>query len=316
VIAFAAAALAGALALAPAAHAQPAKTYRVGVLTVGEPSQLRAALRELGYVEGRNLVLDVRVSSGRPDDLDPLARDLVRSKSDVIVAGYPGAALAAKRATSTVPIVMMNTPDPVQLGLVQSLARPGGNITGTTSLSVDLSVKQLELLKQALPRAKNVAVLTNPDNPWHPLVVNGLRGDALGLRLSMLELRDPSQFEAAFRRLASERVDAMVVLADPMLQAPANRARLVELALTHRLPSIGGLRGWAEAGGMMSYWADDADLNRRVASYVDRILRGAPPSALPVEQPKEYELVVNETTVKALGLALPQALLLRATVIR
>jgi putative ABC transport system substrate-binding protein len=315
-ISIAASALAGALALAPAAHAQPAKTYRVGVLAVGDPLHLRNALRDLGYVEGRNLTLDVRISSGAPGVVDTLARDLVRSKVDVIVAAYPGATLAAKRATSTIPIVMMNTPDPVQLGLVQSLARPGGNITGTTTLSVDASLKQLELLKQALPDAKRVAVLANPDNPWHPLVLNGLRGAPAGVRVAMVELRDPSQFDAAFRRIAAEGSDAILVLADPMLQSPGNRARLVELALAHRLPSMGGLRGWAEAGGTMSYWADDADLNRRVASYIDRILKGAPPATLPVEQPKEFELVVNENTVKALGLTLPQAVLLRATAIR
>jgi len=305
-----------ALVLPDTVHAQPAtKVFRVGVLTSGTTTRLRDALRELGYIEGRNLVLDVRDTTGTRDRVDAFAAELARANADVIVATYPAAVLAAKRATSTIPIVMVNTPDPVQLGVVTSLARPTGNVTGTTSLSVEVSVKQFEILKEALPRVSRIALLWNPDSPWHPLVVRALRSAKFGAEVHMLEVRDPSQFEAAFEAIAAARDEALVVLADPMLHAPANRKRLVELALRNRLPSMGGLRGWAEAGGMMSYWADEAELNRRVAGYVDRILKGARPGDLPIEQPNVYELVVNQTTAKSLAVTLPPALMRWATVI-
>ena len=306
----------GVFAVLPVAAIQhSAKTHRIGVLATGTAEELREALREVGYIEGRNVILDVRPSEGRSERLDGLARDLAHSNVDVIVAMYPAAVFAAKRATATVPIVMVNTPDPVQLGLVASLGRPGRNITGTTSLSVDLSIKQLELLKEAVPRASRIAVMWNPDNPWHPITVKGLqeRGRSLGVQLQMVPVRDPNEFDAVFRTMMGDRGRAVLVLADPMTFV--HRRRLADLAVRHRLPVMGGLREYAEAGSLMSYWADQRELVRKAASYVDRILKGARPDDLPIEQPTRYELVVNLNTARTLGLTLPPSLVLRATVI-
>ena len=241
-----------------------------------------------------------------------LASDLVRLKVDVIVAPNPAAILSVKRATATIPIVMMNTPDPVQLGLVASLARPGGNITGVTTLTVDLSVKQLELVKEAVPRTTRVALLWNPDNPWHPVAVKRLQvtSGSLGLKLQVIEVRGPDVFDRAFQAMTAERAQAVLVLADPMTYA--HRRRLADLAITRRLPMMGGLREYAVAGSLMSYWADRTDLYRRVASYVDRILKGARPGDLPIEQPTKFEFVINLATAKALGITIPQSVLLRA----
>ncbi len=308
-----------ALSLLPVSFAaemqQSAKTYRIGLLTAGAAETLRQSLRELGYIDGRNVVLEIRETEGRAERLDDLASELARLKVDVIVATYPAAVFSAKRATATIPIVMVNTPDPVQLGLVASLARPGGNITGLTTLSVDLSVKQLELLKEAVPRASRIAVLWNPDNPWHPVTVKGLRegGRSLGVQLQTLQVRGPSEFDNAFQAMTRERARAVLVLADPMTFV--HRTRLANLAVKHRLPLMGGPRGYTEAGGLMSYWADGTELSRRAASYVDRILKGARPDDLPIEQPTKYELVVNLKTAKALALTIPPSLLLLATVI-
>ena len=306
------------LLLAPdVAAQQAAKTFRIGILSVGDPVRIRDALRDLGYVEGRNVVYETRDTGGDAAREEPNASELVRAGVDVIVAAYPGAVFAAKRATSTIPIVMVNTPDPVQLGIVSSLASPGGNITGTTSLSVDLTVKQLEILKEAVPSAARVAVLWNPDNPWHPLVVRELsnaKGIA-GVDVRLLPLQRPLDIDGAFDTMTRERIHAVVVPADPMFHAPANRGRIVQALLARRLPSIGGLRGFAEVGGMMSYWADASDHYQRVASYVDRILKGANPGRLPIEQPTKYELVINARTAAALGRTIPQALLLRATLV-
>jgi putative tryptophan/tyrosine transport system substrate-binding protein len=275
---------------------------------------LRQGLRDLGYIEGRNVILEIRDTEGKPERANDLASQLVRLKVDVIVATNPAAVLGAKRATATIPIVMMHTPDPVQLGLVSSLARPGGNITGTTTLSVDLSIKQLELLKEALPRASRIALLSNPDNPWHPLVVKGLRGEhrLSGVQLQILEVRGPHDFDNAFQAMARERAQGVLLLADPMTFT--HRSRLTNLAVKHRLPLMGGPRGYTEAGGLMSYWADEAELGQRAASYVDKILKGANPDSLPIEQPTKYDLVVNLKTARALNLTIPPSLLLRATV--
>jgi putative tryptophan/tyrosine transport system substrate-binding protein len=290
--------------------------YRVGILTSGAGSleTLRQGLRDLGYIEGRNVILEIRDTEGKPERANHLASQLVRLKVDVIVATNPAAVLGAKRATATIPIVMMHTPDPVQLGLVSSLARPGGNITGTTTLSVDLSIKQLELLKEALPRASRIALLANPDNPWHPLVVKGLRGEhrLSGVQLQILEVRGPHDFDNAFQAMARERAQGVLLLADPMTFT--HRSRLTNLAVKHRLPLMGGPRGYTEAGGLMSYWADEAELGQRAASYVDKILKGANPDSLPIEQPTKYDLVVNLKTARALNLTIPPSLLLRATV--
>ena len=293
------------------------KLHRIGVLTSGDRTwRLQEGLRDLGYIEGRDVSFEYRNTEGKPERLDELAQDLVRQKVEVIVAAYPAAVLAAKRATTTIPIVMVNTPDPVDLGIVASLARPGGNVTGTTSLTLDVSMKQLELLREAIPGASRIAVLWNPDNPWHPLAVQGLRKNRLsGVQLQILTVQRPQEFDAAFATMTKERADAVLILADPMMYAPTNRGRLADLALRHRLPSMGGLRSYADAGGMMSYWADETELYKRVANYVDRILKGANPDRLPIEQPTKYELLINGKTAKALGQAIPSSLLFRATVL-
>jgi putative ABC transport system substrate-binding protein len=285
---------------------------RIGILTVEFRESFRESLRELGYIDGRNVVLEIRNTQGRAERVDDLAAELVRLKVDVIVAAYPAAVFSARRATRTIPIVMVNTPDPVALGLVESLSRPGGNITGMTSLSVDVSVKQLELLTEAVPGASRIAMLVNPDNPWHPLVVKSLTREArpLGVQLRILEVRGPGDFDAAFQAMIGQRAGALLVLADPMTFA--HRSRLADLAARHRVPLMGGLAGYAQAGGLMSYWADEAELFRRVATYVDRILRGASPGGLPIEQPTRFTLLVNLKTARAIGLAVPQSLLARA----
>jgi putative ABC transport system substrate-binding protein len=305
---------AGALWVAPmVSQAQRGtKPYRIGFLTVDPDELLQQSLRELGYVEGRDMVLEIRDTKGSSERADDLALDLVRLKVDVIVATFPAAVLSAKRATATIPIVMVNTPDPVQLGLVASLARPGGNITGLTTLTVDVSIKQLQLLKEAVPRASRVALLWNPDNPWHPVAVKALQtsSGSQEFQLQVLKVRGPDTFDGAFHAMAAERAQGVLVLADPMMFA--HRQRLADLAIKHRLPMMSNVRKYAEAGSLMSYWADRADLSRRAASYVDRILKGAKPGDLPIEQPTKFELVINLKTAKTLGLTIPQSLLLRA----
>ena len=296
-----------------AAGAQQAgKLVRIGSLGTATPDALRQSLREAGYVEGPNLVIEWRDAGGKPERFDALAAELVRLKVDVIVAANPAATLAAKRATASIPIVMVNTPDPVQLGLVASLGRPGGNITGTTTLSADVSVKQLELLKEAVPRAMRIAILGNPTNPWHPLAVKGAEAVArsLAVQLQIREARGRKELDDAFAAMSRDRADAVVVLADPMIFF--YRTRVADLAAKRRLPAMYGVRGHVDAGGLMSYWANQGELYQRVASYVDRILKGAKPAGLPVEQPTKFELVINLKTAKALGLTIPPSLLQRA----
>ena len=300
------------LATSPVAQAQQAgRMFRIGVLGASFP-ELGQGLRELGYVEGRNLTIEWRNPEGKVDRYGDLAAELVRLKVDMIVAPVPSATIAAKNATASIPIVMVNTPDPVQLGLVASLGRPGGNITGTTSLSADLSVKQLELLKEALPRAAHAAVLWNPTNPWHPLALKSAEGAARSLvvQLHSVEARGPQDLDAAFAAMTKARADAVLALSDPMTFF--HRTRIADLAVKRRLPTVHGARGYVDAGGLISYWASQADLYRRLASYVDRILKGAKPGDLPIEQPTKFELVINLKTAKALGLTIPPSLLLRA----
>ena len=300
------------------AEAQAGKVWRIGVLSPGpstgpfSSALLQQSLRELGYVEGVNLAVEWRNAEGKMERFDALAADLVRFRVDVIVAMVPGATLAAKRSTASIPIVMVNTPDPVQLGLVASLGRPGGNVTGTTTLSADLSSKQLELLKEAVPRVVRIAVLWNPDNPWHPLALKGAEAAArsLAVQLQILEARRAEEFDSAFEAMTRKRAGAVLVLADPL--TAFHRTRLTALAIKRHLPGMFATRAYAEAGGLMSYWAHQADLDRRVASYVDRILKGAKPADLPIEQPTKFELVINLRTAKALGLTIPPSLLGRA----
>ena len=289
---------------------QAGKVYRIGAL-VGEPQLLRQSLSEIGYIDRQNVTIEWRDPQGKPERFGDLAAELVRLKVDVIVASNPAATLAAKKVTTSTPIVMVHTPDPVQLGLVASLGRPGGNITGTTTLSADLSVKQLELLKEAIPEAARVAVLWNPVNPWHARALEGAQSAArsLGAQLRGVEVRAGEEIVAAFGAI-TKRTDAVLVLSDPMTFF--HRARIADLASKRRLPTMHGVRGYVDAGGLMSYWAHQADLYRRAASYVDRILKGAKPGDLPIEQPTKFELVINLKTARALGLTLPPSLLARA----
>jgi putative ABC transport system substrate-binding protein len=303
----------GLIAAPLAAEAQQAgKMFRIGVLGLDSPELLRQSLREVGYVEGLTLAIEWRDAGGKTERFGDLAAELVRLKVDVIVAAHPAATFAAKKATASIPIVMVNTPDPVQLGLVVSLGRPGGNVTGTTTLSADLSSKQLELLKEAVPRAGRIAVLWSPSNPWHPLALKGVEAAArsLAVQLQIVEVRGSEMFDGAFAAMTSKRAGAVLVLADPLFFF--HRARLADLAAKRRLPAMYGVREFVDAGGLMSYWAHQADLYRRVASYVDRILKGAKPGDLSIEQPTRFELVINLKSAKALGLTIPQSLLKRA----
>ena len=314
--------LASGLVAAPlAAEAQPAgKIYRIGYLSAGAPTSnplviaaFQQGLRDRGWVEGQNIDIEYRWAEGRFDRLPDLAADLVRLKVDVIVASPTPAALAAKNATGTVPIVAVSLTHPVELGLVGSLARPGGNVTGLSySVGADIFGKDLELLKEVVPRVRRVAVLSNPDSPAQPLTVRNVKDTArsLGLQLQLLEAPGPEGFDGAFAAMARERVGALLVVQDPAFIP--HRARLVDLAAKNRLPSIFTQREDAEAGGLMSYGPSLPDLYRRAGTYVDKILKGVKPGDVPVEQPTKFELVINRKTAKALGVAIPPALLQRA----
>lgn len=272
----------------------------------------RQGLRELGWVEGRNLSIESRFAEGNLERLPVLAAELVRSNVDVIIGISSQGALAAKNATSTIPIVISMTGDPVESGLVASLARPGGNLTGVTALGLVLSEKRLQLLKEAVPGVKRVAVLSNPAFPDSRLGVKRLEGaaHALGVHLLVLEVHDPAGLEKAFAAMRNERAGALVVLTDPLFLT--HRTRIVELAAQIRLPAIYAIQGFMDVGGLMFYGESLPDVHRRAAIYVDKILKGAKPAELPIEQPTKFELVVNVKTAKALGLKIPQSVLMRA----
>jgi putative ABC transport system substrate-binding protein len=310
----------GLLAAPLVTAAQPtAKVPRIGSLG-GPPPELSPVLREffqrlreLGYVDGQNVVIEGRYYGDLVDRLPVLAAELVRIPVDVIVAGAAPAPEAAKGATSTIPIVMAGThPDPVGRGLVASLARPGGNVTGLAFGASELRGKQLQLLKETVPRLGLVAVLSDPTNPLHAQELRGVEGAAraLKVRLRVVEARAPSEFAEAFLVATRERAGALMVLGGSMLFT--HRARLAELATQYRLPAMLTGRDSVEAGGLMAYGADIGAGFRRAADYVDRILKGARPSDLPVEQPTKFELVLNLKTAKALGLTIPPAVLARA----
>jgi putative ABC transport system substrate-binding protein len=296
----------------------PARVFRIGLLGGSTPTSVEArhvwrgffqGLQDLGYVEGQNTVFEGRYYGDNLDQLPALAAELVRLQVDVILAAAPPAPEAARRATSTIPIVMANHADPVGSGLVASIARPGGNVTGLSMQSPDMRVKQLELLKEILPRLTRVAFLRNPAIP---LDVRELEAAArsLGIRAQMVEARAPNEIEGAFRAAREERAGALSVLAGSMFFA--HRALIAELAVKSRLPTVYLLREHAEAGGLLTYGIDVRDSFRRAAGYVDRILRGAKPGDLPIEQPTKFELVINLKTAKALGLSIPRSVLLRA----
>ena len=310
----------GVLAVPLTADAQAAgKVYRLGYLAAISPTGRRPAeaftqgLHDLGWIEGQNLVIDFRSADGRYDRLPELAAELVRLKVDVIVAGATPAAMAAKKATRTIPIVIHGTGDPVGLGLADSLARPGGNVTGLSySVGLDTFGKTLELLTEALPKVRRVAVLSNPANPAHVAATSTVKAVARSLRvqLQLLEAREPNQFDNAFTAMAKGQADALLVIADGMFVL--HRTRLAELAARNRLPSMHGNRENVEAGGFMSYGPSNVVAFRRAAVFVDKILRGAKPADLPIEQPTKFDLVINLKTAKALGLTIPPSLLQRA----
>jgi putative ABC transport system substrate-binding protein len=311
----------GLLAAPLAADAQPASgIHRIGYLAGGSAAAtprtveaFRQGLRELGWVEGQNIVIDYRFAEGRFDRLPDLAAELVRLKAEVIVAGPTPVAVAAKNATGTIPIVMWAVGDPIGLGLIASLARPGGNVTGVSfAVGMETPVKGLELLRETVPKVRRVAVLSNPANPAHARATREVKVAArsLGVELQLLEARDPGEFDGAFAAMAKERVAALLVVTDIVFLL--HRARLVDLAAKNRLPSMHALKEYVEAGGLMSYGPSGPDLVRRAAWFVDKILKGAKPADLPIEQPTKFELVINLKTAKALGLTIPPSVLARA----
>jgi putative ABC transport system substrate-binding protein len=316
--------LTGGLLAAPlAAKAQPAgKVPRVGYLSPGSSSDplrrrrfeaFRQGLRELGYVEGQNIVLEPRWAEGQYARYPALVADLVRLKVGVIVVVGGTATKAAKEVTRTVPIVMSLVVDPVGSGLIPSLAHPGGNVTGTSIMAPDLVGKQLELLMEVVPKISRVAVLWNPDNPGGvpQLRQTEAAARALGVRLQTLEARGPHELDSAFAAMTRERAGALVILNDAILGVNLSK-QIAELAAKSRLPAVHGVPEYAQVGGLMVYGANLLDLERRAATFVDKILKGAKPADLPIEQPSKFELIINLKTAKALGLTIPPSVLLRA----
>ena len=296
---------------------QGGKKYIIGRFGAGSAAEpiidvLTEALRELGWVEGENVVFERRYAENRLERLPELAADLVRLKVDVIVATGTLAPLAAKRATSTIPIVMTAAGDPLGTGLVDSLARPGGNITGMSLMVPELGGKRLELLKELLPRLARVAVLWNAANPYSPLVFKQVQaaGSILGIEVQSLEVRDPGDFDGAFETVRRQHPDALMTVDDTL--TINHRKRIADFAVGQLLPTLQGFREFVTAGALMSYGANVIDLARRAAGYVDKILKGAKPADLPVQQPTKFELVINLKTAKALGITIPPSLLARA----
>jgi putative ABC transport system substrate-binding protein len=311
---------AGALLTAPLAvqAQQPPKLAQVGVLRGGGPASdagfesFQQGLRELGYVEGQNIAILVRNAEGRAERLPELAGELVRLRVDVIVVQGNVSLVALKQATQTIPIVMANIGDPVGAGFVASLARPGGNITGLSNMAEGISTKWVELLKEVAPNAARLAVLWDPRNVAHTSMWREIQVAGQALRVTPLawEVRGPDDIERAFSAMGTERIGALIILPHPV--AGANQRQIVSLAAKHRLPAIYPFREFAEAGCLMSYGPNNADLWRRAAEYVDKILKGAKSADLSVEQPTKFELVINLKTARALGITIPQSVLLRA----
>jgi putative tryptophan/tyrosine transport system substrate-binding protein len=298
---------------------QAGKVYRLGFLSSQTPTTLtpmlnafKQKLRDLGYAEGRNLAIEHRWAEGRYERFPALARELVRLDVEVIVApdGVPPA-LAAKAATRTIPVVFF-AGDAVESGLIQSLARPGGNLTGVSGLTAGLDAKRLEILKEAVPAAARVAVLWNPENLTGVPQRNrmALAAEALKVQLRMLEARSPGEIDSAIAAAGRDRSDALLVLADPMLTS--QRKRIVDVAMRARLPVGGMFRTFTEVRALVSYGPNVVEISRQLAVYADKILKGAKPADLPVEEPTKYDLVINLKTAKALGLTIPQSVLLRA----
>ena len=297
---------------------QPAKVAQIGFLGPAPAATylprleaLRAGLRDLGYVEGKNIAIEFRWAE-RVEQLPEMAAELVRMKVDIILASSSTYVEAARQATKTIPIVFAVHADPVGVGHVASLARPGGNITGLSTLLTDLAPKELEILKEALPQTTRIGILWNPTTPSHGPAVRAVEaaGQKLGVQLLLVPARSVEEFDGAFSTMTRERMGSLLVIGSPL--AFSQRVPLAELALKHRLPGMFQSRENVEAGGLMSYGVDYNDLHRRAALYIDKILKGVKPADLPVEQASKYELIINLKTANTLGLAIPESLLLRA----
>jgi putative tryptophan/tyrosine transport system substrate-binding protein len=311
----------GALLFAPFATAdaqQPKKVWQIGFLAAGSAQTahsrieaFRQGLRAFGYVEGKDIVIEYRNAAGKVDQVPRNAVELVRLKVDIVVTAGPTDTRAAKEATSTIPIVMTQDPDPVGNGFVASLARPGGNITGLSRIAPELSGKQLELLKEIVPKLSRVAVFgtsTEPGNAQSSREIE-LAAGALGVKLQYLDILASKDVETAFEAARTGRADAVLILASPIL---TQRKQIADRALTSRIPAIYDRREFVDAGGLMSYGVNISDLDRRAATYVDRILKGAKPADLPVEQPTKFELIINLKTAKQIGVTIPQWVLVKA----
>jgi putative ABC transport system substrate-binding protein len=299
---------------APTVSAEQTRVTTIGVLVRGAPGWqqfwqfFREALRELGYVEGKNVRFELRSDQGEISRLPDLAAELVRLKVDVIVPWFTPAAIAAKQATREIPIICAICGDLVGTGLVESLARPGGNVTGNSSLNAELSAKFVELVREMVPSAHRIAVLANAPDPFSKVLVRQIQlaGEATGMAIDPIMIHSAEDLDAAFPSMERSRPDAVIV--QPSL--PTKRA--AELALSYRIPAICGWREFVHDGGLMAYFAEETDIYRRTAVYVDKILKGAKPADLPVEQPTKFELVINLKTAKAIGLTIPAAFLARA----
>jgi putative ABC transport system substrate-binding protein len=307
------------LLAAPLAEAQQTGTVRrIGFLRTAAPPEsyvdaFRQSLKERGYVEGKNIAFEYRWAGGKSERLPELAAELVRLKIDVIVTDGTPPARAARKASPTIPIVMASSGDPVGTGLIASLARPAGNVTGLTSINAELGGKLLALLKEVVPGLAHVAIVAYADSPIDALFIRNTAAPAqgLGLKLTSLRFRGPDDYEGLFRRATDERANALIVRGTPFT-SPAHRDQIIAFAAKSRLPAIYETRDWADRGGLMSYGADRIDMYRRAAVYVDKILKGAQPADLPVEQPTKFETVINLRAAKQIGLKMPPALLARA----
>ncbi len=301
---------------------QESKVRRIGFLAVrsrSTPSNpdvfynaFTQGMRELGYVEGKNLLIEWRFADGKYERLPGLAAELVRMQVEIIATHSPPATQALQRATSTIPIVFVAVNDPVGSGVVANLARPGGNVTGLSLMAVDVSPKHLELLKTMMPRLSRVAVLVNFGNAGHPAILKSVQAAAqqVGIKVLPVDARAPDEIERGFATMTRERAEAVIVAGDAFFVG--QQRQIAELAVKNRMPSMFSYREGVEAGGLMSYGQDLADFYRRAATYVDKILKGAKPGELPIEQPTRIHLAINRKTATALGLTIPQELLLRA----
>jgi len=303
----------------PVQAQQPARVWKIGILVstshalnASREDNLWQGLRELGYVEGKNLAIEYRYADGQLDRLPQLAADLVGLKVDVIIVSGTRGAVAAKQATSTIPIVLAGVGDPVQAGLVGSLLHPGGNVTGVSRLSADFIGKRVELIKEVIPKTGRIAALSNPDNPAQTANLReiGIKARALAIELQTVTARSPNEFEGAFAVAMKGRADALLLMPDALFHAYPSR--IVELAAKNHLPAMYDRSDFVEAGGLMSFAVNIADLSRRAATYVDKILKGSNPANLAVDEPTRYDLVVNLNAAHALELTIPPNVLVRA----